>query len=77
MILIEGLKILCPFLDGVLEPGETTRTWVGRKFDGIYIGFRKERILKLERRAATKFGVRPLQHLEERRGCRLWWAGPD
>lgn len=40
-ILIKGLEIVCPFLEGVLELGETTRTWVGRKFDGIYIGFQK------------------------------------
>lgn len=66
VILIEGLEILCPFLDGVLEPGETTRTSVGRKFDGIYIGFRREQILKLEKRAAIEFGVQPLKRLEKR-----------
>lgn len=38
---------LSPPLSKVLKPRETTRTWVGGKFGGIYIGF-KSRNRKLE-----------------------------
>jgi hypothetical protein len=49
------LLILHPFLTEVLKNGEKTRTWVGGKFGGIYIGFRKEQIVKLEKIAREKF----------------------
>jgi hypothetical protein len=35
-------------LNRVLSPGEKTRTWVGGKEEGIYIGFKKKEIEKLE-----------------------------
>jgi hypothetical protein len=38
----------------ILKAGEKTRTWVGQKVDGIYIGFRKEHIGILERIAKEK-----------------------
>ena len=60
---VQGLAVLSPILNEVLKEGETTRTWVGRKFDGIYIGFRRNEITKLEELAARKFGARPLEHL--------------
>jgi len=62
-IAVQGLAVLSPLLNEVLKEGETTRTWVGRKFDGIYIGFRRNEIAKLEGLAAKKFGARPLEHL--------------
>jgi len=62
-MVVQGLAVLSPILNEVLKEGETTRTWVGRKFDGIYIGFRRNEIAKLERLAAEKFGARPLEHL--------------
>lgn len=43
------LILSCSLLSEVLEAGEKTRTWVGQKEDGIYIGFRKAEVLKLER----------------------------
>ena len=62
-IAVQGLSILSPLLNEVLNEGETTRTWVGRKFDGIYIGFRRNEIAKLEGLAAREFGAEPLEHL--------------
>jgi hypothetical protein len=41
-------------LTEVLQENEKTRTWVGGKFGGIYIGFRKEQIEKLEAIARGK-----------------------
>jgi hypothetical protein len=38
----------------VLKSGERTRTWVGQKIDGIYIGFRKEQIRALEKIVSEK-----------------------
>ena len=54
-----SILIMCPTLNEVLELGRRTRTWVGGKFGGIYIGFRKPEIGKLERVAETEFGMRP------------------
>jgi len=62
-IAVQGLAVLSPLLNEVLKEGETTRTWVGRKFDGIYIGFRRNEIAKLEGLAAREFGAEPLEHL--------------
>jgi len=62
-IVVQGLAVSSSILKEVLKEGETTRTWVGRKFDGIYIGFRRNEIAKLEGLAAKKFGARPLEHL--------------
>jgi len=42
------VRVLHDLLNRVLKPGEKTRTWVGGKDGGIYIGFRKEQIEKLE-----------------------------
>jgi hypothetical protein len=49
------IEILHPFLTEVLGKNEKTRTWVGGKFGGIYIGFKKEQIEKLEKIAEEKF----------------------
>ena len=47
------LLVLSPLLNEVLKPGFRTRTWVGGKFGGIYIGFRKNEVSKLEKLAET------------------------
>ncbi len=60
-----GLEVVNSELNSILAVGETTRTWVGRKYDGLYIGFRKNEVLKLEKMALEKFGLKPLGHLEE------------
>jgi len=60
-----GLRVVNSDLNTILAVGEMTRTWVGRKYDGLYIGFRKNEVLKLEKMALEKFGLKPLGHLEE------------
>lgn len=62
---LSGLLVQNPLLNEVLAPGEVTRTWVGRKFDGIYVGFRRNEISKLEKVALERFGMKPLTHLAE------------
>jgi hypothetical protein len=47
------IMILSLLLNRVLGPGEATRTWVGGKYGGIYIGFRKAQIERLEGLAET------------------------
>lgn len=47
------LIVSCPRLSHVLNVGYKTRAWVGQKEDGIYIGFKKEHIIKLEKIAKT------------------------
>jgi len=50
------VRVLHNFLKEVLSKGEKTRTWVGGKEGGIYIGFKKQQIEKLEKIAREKFG---------------------
>jgi hypothetical protein len=59
-IAVIGVEIRHRNLNKVLEPGEKTRTWVGGKFGGIYIGFRKEHVERLEKLAREKFKAEPL-----------------
>jgi hypothetical protein len=63
-ISVVGIKIVHPYLAKVLNQKEKTRTWVGGKFGGIYIGFRKEQIEKLEAIAKEKFKLEPRKHVE-------------
>ncbi len=44
----DKVQIIHPLLNKVLQRGEKTRTLVGGKFGGIFIGFRKREISKLE-----------------------------
>jgi len=62
---VSSVIILNPLLNEVLEEGKSTKVWVGRKYDGIYIGFRKEEIENLEKAALEKFGIKPLKKLEK------------
>jgi len=43
------VRIIHPLLNEVLNIGEYTRTWVGGKIGGIYVGFRKGEVEKLEK----------------------------
>jgi len=52
------VKVMNPKLNRVLGVDEWTVTWVGGKEGGIYIGFKKEHIRKLEE-LALEFGVEP------------------
>ena len=51
-----SIEVKHPLLNKVLRVGEKTRTWVGGKYGGIYIGFRKEHIIRLERVAREDLG---------------------
>ncbi|MDD5503679.1 MAG: hypothetical protein PHH26_09555 [Candidatus Thermoplasmatota archaeon] len=42
------VRVECSALASVLAQGKRTRTWVGQKQDGIYVGFRREEMLKLD-----------------------------
>ncbi len=45
---LKGIRIFCDELKKILGPGQSTRTWIGQKIDGIYIGFKKPEIQKIE-----------------------------
>jgi hypothetical protein len=61
---VSSIIIVSPSLNKIVEKDGSTRVWVGRKYDGIYIGFRKAEMKKLEKMALKKFGIRPLKKLE-------------
>jgi len=56
-IKLNGNKIVVMhrYMNLILDENEKTRTWVGGKEDGIFIGFRKSEIIKLEKIAREKF----------------------
>ncbi len=56
-----SVKIFSPLLNMVLQPNVKTRTWIGGKFGGIYIGFRKPEVRKLEKIAETYFKMSPIK----------------
>ncbi len=42
------VKVICSLLNSVLPKGEKTKTCVGGKFSGLFVGFRKRELTKLE-----------------------------
>jgi len=64
-IVVQSLELLHPILNKVLKTGDSTVTWVGRKYDGIYVGFKKLEIEKLESIVKEKYGVSPMERLEK------------
>ena len=64
--LVYGLEVRHPLLNGVLGVGDSTVTWVGRKYDGIYIGFKETEMKKLEKLAEETYGVTPRKHLSKK-----------
>jgi len=62
---VSSILVINPLLNKILERGNSTRAWVGRKYDGIYIGFKKAEMQKLEKMALENFGIKPLRKLEE------------
>ena len=64
-IAVRSLEVLHPILSKMLTIDESTVTWVGRKYDGIYVGFKKPQIEKLERLVKEAYGVSPMEHLEK------------
>jgi len=57
-IRLDRIEILHPFLTKILGKG-ATRTWVGGKIGGIYIGWKKAEIIKLEKAAEERFKIAP------------------
>lgn len=57
---VRGIEVTHPLLVEILGEDGKTRTWVGGKFGGIYIGFKKNEIGKLERIAEREFGMKPV-----------------
>ena len=53
------MVVKSPVLQDLLEVGEETYAWVGGKSGGMYIGFKKKYIEKLEKKAITIYGVSP------------------
>jgi len=52
----DKVKVIQPLLNKVLPQGEKTKTCVGGKFSGLFIGFRKRELTKLEAIAETLLG---------------------
>jgi len=66
-IVVYGLEAYSPLLNEVMGVGESTVTWVGRKSDGIYIGFKEAQMRKLEHIAEETFGVKPKKSKAKKR----------
>jgi len=64
-IAVSSILITSPLLNEIIEKEKSTRAWVGRKYDGIYIGFRKAELERLEKLTLEKFGIKPLRKLEK------------
>jgi len=62
---VSSIIVSSPLLNKILARGNSTRAWVGRKYDGIYIGFKKAEMEKLEKMALENLGIKPLRKLEE------------
>jgi len=64
-VMVSSITVICPLLNEIIEKERSTKAWVGRKYDGIYIGFRKAELERLEKLAVKKFGTKPLTKLEK------------
>jgi len=62
---VSSIVVNYPLLNEIIEKEKSTKAWVGRKYDGIYIGFRKAELERLENLALEKFGIKPLRKLEK------------
>jgi len=62
---VSSIVVNYPLLNEIIEKEKSTKAWVGRKYDGIYIGFRKAELERLENLALEKFGIKPLKKLEK------------
>lgn len=40
-VTVSSIIVINPLLNSIIEKEKSTRAWVGRKYDGVYIGFRK------------------------------------
>jgi hypothetical protein len=64
---VYGVEVRHTFLNEMLGVGSSTVTWVGRKYDGIYIGFRETQMKQLERMAEKIHGVMPRKTLKQKK----------
>ena len=53
------LIVKCKTLSDLFSIGEETYAWVGGKIGGLYIGFRKTYVQKLEEKAIKMFNIAP------------------
>jgi len=65
-VMVSSIVLSNPLLSTIIRKGESANAWVGRKYDGIYIGFRKAELEKLEKLTLEKFGMEPLKKLESK-----------
>lgn len=63
-VAVSSIILSNPLLNSIIEKGKSTKAWVGRKHDGVYIGFRKAELERLEKLALERFGMKPLKKLE-------------
>jgi len=63
-VMVISIVLSNPLLSTIIRKGRSTKAWVGRKYDGIYIGFRKAELKKLEKLTVEKFGIEPLKKLD-------------
>ena len=61
---VSSILIASSLLSKVVQKGALTRAWVDRKYDGIYIGFRKAELESLEKLALKEFGMKRLKKLQ-------------
>jgi len=66
---VSGVRVSSKLLNEVLLPRERTRTWVGGKLGGIYVGFKKPQLRKLETLVGDLLGPRNLNSVRK--------AGPE
>jgi len=62
---VSSIVINYSLLNEIIEKKKSTKAWIGRKYDGIYISFRKAELEKLEKMALESFGIKPLSKLEK------------
>jgi len=64
-VAVSSILVNSPLLNEIIEKGKSTRAWIGRKYDGIYIGFRRAELERLEKLALKRFKAKPLRKLEK------------
>jgi len=62
---VSSIVVNYSLFNEIIEKEKSAKAWVGRKYDGIYIGFRKAELEKLEKIALESFGIKPLSKLKK------------
>jgi len=58
-VTVSSIILSNPLLTSIIEKGKSTKAWVGRKHDGVYIGFRKAELERLEKQALERLEPQP------------------